>query len=146
MLASRRSSFPCIGQNMPRKSLDMVIEEQSCETPGGDKGLTSLTSLGVPRHRNRSRSLDNTVETNNSFAAFKESLKVGQLKNSQKCGIFGGLLLLQYAASTPSRPVQALRASRQITPARGARKIINNTLFSRMITCPSNLVFEYKFF
>lgn len=80
MLASRRRSFPCIGQNMPRTSLDMVIEEQSCETPDGDKGLTSLTSLGVPRHRSRSRSLDNTLETNNSFAAFKESLKVRNVK------------------------------------------------------------------
>ena len=89
MLASRRRSFPCIGQNMPRTSLDMVIEEQSCETPDGDKGLTSLTSLGVPRHRSRSRSLDNTLETNNSFAAFKESLKVGH-----KCDLCTSLYIV----------------------------------------------------
>ena len=77
LLASRRGSLPCVGRNMRRRSLDMVAEEQPSDHRGGDRVTTSLASLRVPRHRNRSRSLDNSLETSNNFAAFKESLKVG---------------------------------------------------------------------
>ena len=64
-------------RGMRRRSLDMVIEEQQTDPIKGDNSVTSLTSqLKVPRHRNRSRSLDNSFETKNSFEAFKESLKV----------------------------------------------------------------------
>ena len=76
MLASRRGSVPSAGRGMRRGSLDMVAEEQSTDPINSDNTMTSLQSLKVPRHRNRSRSLDNSLETNNSFAAFKESLKV----------------------------------------------------------------------
>jgi len=59
----------------------MVVEEQPTESLNGDRSMTSLGSqLRVPRHRNRSRSLDNSFETGNSFAAFKESLKVRLLE------------------------------------------------------------------
>lgn len=68
---------PSAGRGMRRRSLDMVVEEQPTESWNGDRSMTSLGSqLRVPRHRNRSRSLDNSFETRNSFAAFKESLKV----------------------------------------------------------------------
>lgn len=68
---------PSAGRGMRRRSLDMVVEEQPTESLNGDRSMTSLGSqLRVPRHRNRSRSLDNSFETRNSFAAFKESLKV----------------------------------------------------------------------
>ena len=64
-------------RGMRRRSLDMVVEEQPTDPIKGDSSVTSLTSqLRVPRHRNRSRSLDNSFETRNSFEAFKESLKV----------------------------------------------------------------------
>ena len=64
-------------RGMRRRSLDMVVEEQPTDLVKGNSSVTSLVSqLGVPRHRNRSRSLDNSFETRNSFAAFKESLKV----------------------------------------------------------------------
>lgn len=75
---------------MRRRSLDMVAEEQppdlqASDLTSGDRGLTP--SLRVPRHRNRSRSLDNSLETNSSFAAFKESLKVGnQHQRKQSIG------------------------------------------------------------
>ena len=65
-------------RGMRRRSLDMVLEEQPTDPVKGDSSVTSLASqLRVPRHRNRSRSLDNSFETRNSFEAFKESLKVG---------------------------------------------------------------------
>ena len=68
---------PSAGRGMRRRSLDMVVEEQPTESLNGDRSMMSLGSqLRVPRHRNRSRSLDNSFETRNSFAAFKESLKV----------------------------------------------------------------------
>ena len=55
----------------------MVLEEQPTDPVKGDSSVTSLASqLKVPRHRNRSRSLDNSFETRSSFEAFKESLKV----------------------------------------------------------------------
>lgn len=79
LLASTGSSGrrPSAGRGMRRRSLDMVVEEQPTESLNGDRSMTSLGSqLRVPRHRNRSRSLDNSFETRNSFAAFKESLKV----------------------------------------------------------------------
>lgn len=77
---------PSAGRGMRRRSLDMVVEEQPNESLKGDRPMTSLGSqLRVPRHRNRSRSLDNSFETRNSFAAFKESLKVRLLeKNATK--------------------------------------------------------------
>ena len=77
LLASRRGSFPGVGRDMRRRSLDMVAEEQPANLTSGDKALRPLASLKVPHYRNRSRSLDNSLETSTSFAAFKESLKVG---------------------------------------------------------------------
>ena len=69
---------PSAVRAMRRRSLDMVAEEQTTDSTKGDSSMTSLASqLRVPRHRNRSRSLDNSFETTTSFAAFKESLKVG---------------------------------------------------------------------
>ena len=99
MLASRRGSFPCTGRGMRRKSLDMVAEEQSTDSTQGDNTMTSLVSLRVPRHRNRSRSLDNSLETRNSFAAFKESLKVRSrvttiTRESKKINSFESLIFL----------------------------------------------------
>lgn len=82
LLASRRGSLPCVGRNIRRRSLDMVAEEQPSDHRGGDRVTTSLASLRVPRHRNRSRSLDNSLETSNNFAAFKESLKLRNVKKN----------------------------------------------------------------
>lgn len=67
-----------------RRSLDMVLEEQPTDPVKGDSSVTSLaTQLRVPRHRNRSRSLDNSLETRNSFEAFKESLKLRDVKKTR---------------------------------------------------------------
>ena len=63
---------------MRRRSLDMVVEEQGNDPSSGDRAMTPVSSLGVPRHRNRSRSLDNSLASNANFAAFKESLKVSR--------------------------------------------------------------------
>ncbi|KAL9950398.1 hypothetical protein ACROYT_G042886 [Oculina patagonica] len=83
LLASRRGSLPCVGRGMRRKSLDMVAEEQPTDPIKGENTMTSLVSQRVPRHRNRSRSLDNSFETRNSFAAFKESLKSRDVKRTR---------------------------------------------------------------
>lgn len=82
LLATRRSSLPTFGRGMRSRSLDMVLEDQTIGITRGDKAVTPLSSLRVPRHRNRSRSLDNSLETNTSFAAFKESLKLRNVRNN----------------------------------------------------------------
>ncbi|KAK2569898.1 hypothetical protein P5673_005754 [Acropora cervicornis] len=60
----------------------MVVEDQTIDATSGDRTLAPSSSLRVPRRRSRSRSLDNSVETRTSFAAFKESLKMRNVKNN----------------------------------------------------------------
>lgn len=82
LLASRRRSLPTFGRSTRTRSLDMVVEDQTIDATSGDRTLAPSSSLRVPRRRSRSRSLDNSVETRTSFAAFKESLKMRNVKNN----------------------------------------------------------------
>lgn len=83
LLASRRGSSPSAYQCIRSRSLDMVAEEQPSDSAHESNTSTPPASLGLPRYRTRSRSLDTALKKRNNFSAFKESLKLRDVQKTR---------------------------------------------------------------
>lgn len=83
LLASRRGSSPSAYQCIRSRSLDMVAEEQPSDSAHESNTSTPPASLGLPRYRTRSRSLDTGLKKRYNFSAFKESLKLRDVQKTR---------------------------------------------------------------
>lgn len=83
LLASRRVSLPSTSKGIRSRSLDMVAEEQPSDSAHESNTSVPLASLGLPRYRARSRSLDTGLRKRNNFSAFKESLKLRDVQKTR---------------------------------------------------------------
>lgn len=83
LLASRRVSLPSTSKGIRSRSLDMVAEEQPSDSAHESNTSVPLASLGLPRYRARSRSLDTGLRKRNNFSAFKESLKLRDVQKNK---------------------------------------------------------------